>query len=106
LFSRGARPPITDPNETRQWLEQRADYFGLRIEDVEVEMFIRRIDKPSLSRFGIRPTFRLIVSNFFGVATVCDPVRFERGLTVGIGDAKAFGLGLMLFWQRGQNYGA
>ena len=106
FFSRGARPPITDPNETRQWLENRAEYFGLRIEDVEVEMFMRRIEKPSLSRFGMKPAFRLIVSSFFGVATVCDPARFEHGLTVGIGDAKAFGLGLMLFWQRGQNYGA
>lgn len=106
FYSRGARPPITDPNETREWLEHRAGQFGLQIEDVEVEMFIRQIDKPSLSRFGAKPWFRMMIASFFGVATVCDPAKFEHGLTVGIGDAKAFGLGLMLFWQRGHGYGA
>jgi CRISPR associated protein len=102
FFSRGARPPITDPNEVRDWLERRAPVIGLQIEDVEVEMFVRPIEKPSLSRFGAKPMFRMLVASFYGVATVSDPQRFERGLTLGIGDAKAFGLGLMLFWQRGQ----
>lgn len=109
LFSRGARATATDPNESLAWLSKTAKNIGLDIVDAEVEPGTKVIRKYNITRsrrqakMRIRRAFTLDVSNFYGVAQVRDPQQFEHGLTFGIGDAKAFGLGYIIFWQRGQH---
>lgn len=102
---RGARPPMTDPNDNLSWWYATAEKIGLEVEDAGVELDEKVIGKENRSRDGTatRPAFSLLVANFYGVAKVCDPVRFEHALATGVGDGKAFGLGFIFYWQRGQD---
>ena len=104
ILRRGARPPMTDPNDNLTWWHATAGKIGLEVEDAGVELDVKTIGKENRSRRGRpRPAFSLLVANFYGIAKVCDPVLFERALAVGVGDGKAFGLGFIFFWQRGLN---
>jgi hypothetical protein len=104
IFRRGARSPMTDPNDNLTWFCDRAEKLGLEVVDAGVELDMKTIGKENRSRRNQqRPAFSLLVANFYGVAKVCDPVLFERALAVGVGDGKAFGLGFIFFWQRGLN---
>lgn len=106
VFSRGSRPPITDPIASLTWWDATARKIGLEVEDAGVELEEKLIAKenPSL-RYGLRPAFSLLTANFYGVAKIGDRALFEQALAHGVGDAKAFGLGFIFFWQRGQEYG-
>ena len=106
MFHRGSRWTKTDPNDNLTWWYATAEKIGLAVEDAGVELDLKTIGKENLSRNGLRPAFSLLTSTFYGVAKVCDPVRFERALAIGVGDAKAFGLGFIFFWERGQDYAA
>ena len=106
-FRRGSRAPMSDPIANLTWWYATSAKIGLDIEDAGVELESRLISKESQSRnyYGTRPAFHLLASNFYGVAKICDRSLFERALTFGVGDAKAFGLGFIFFWQRGQDNG-
>jgi hypothetical protein len=102
-----SRPTISDPLENITWLEWVGSNIGLQVEHCEVETGPVTIRKPHLvQRVGgprKRPAFSLLVTQFMAVARVIDPRQFERGLTHGIGDSKAFGCGFIHFWVRGQH---
>jgi hypothetical protein len=103
VFRRGSRPPVTDPIANMTWWYATAPKIGLEVEDAGVELEIKVITKQGISRnFGPRRAFGLLTANFYGVAKICDRTLFERALAFGVGDAKAFGLGFIFFWQRGQ----
>jgi hypothetical protein len=109
LFTRGSRNTTTDPTESLVWLGKAAQKIGLDIEDAEVEVGTKIINKYNITRsrrrarMRIRSAFTLETSNFYGVAKVRDPQQFEQGLIHGVGDAKAFGLGYIIFWERGKH---
>lgn len=93
----GARPSITDSFDVLTWFERIGEAKGLRIEDTETETVQRVIDIPRKRK---REGFILTLTSFTAVATVIDSGRFERALTQGIGDSKAYGCGYIHVWER------
>lgn len=93
------RPSYDDPYDCMQWLENQP--IGLRFDDIEVEIGVKTIRTDGSAKHP--RDFQIVTASFNGVATVLDQSALERGLIMGIGDSKAFGLGLMQFRQRGQH---
>jgi len=82
-----------------RWIEGKSPEIGWRLlaESVDVNPVTIPISgKVPTGEQGIRP-FRLFASQFDGIATIEDPVLFMQALTKGVGNAKAFGLGFIMF---------
>ncbi len=99
---RGARHALLEPGDNLDWLDQTAARIGLHLEDAEVDLVRKTIDKPIKKIMQPGPQFTLVLANFTAVASVVDEAQFERALSFGVGDSKAFGCGFIHFWQRGQ----
>ncbi|MDD3585948.1 MAG: type I-E CRISPR-associated protein Cas6/Cse3/CasE [Thermoguttaceae bacterium] len=86
----GRRTAIYGENELKQWLVQKGEAAGFRVEQScclppVKEYFYKR------NQLGVH-----VRVDFQGVLTVTDQTAFETAWKNGIGPAKAFGFGLLL----------
>jgi hypothetical protein len=88
-----------------QWLENKADLIGVRFlsESIDVNpLTIPIVGKKADSERVFN--FRLRASQFEGVATIVNAERFAQALATSVGNAKAFGLGFIMFSMFGRGF--
>lgn len=78
-----------------QWLHERADQLGFRVDDDALLVTGRSVQSFSRRSDGPRGTVTLAVAQFDGRLEVTDPDKFRAALVNGIGPAKAYGCGLL-----------
>jgi hypothetical protein len=90
----------SDYCDNLQWIEDKSALIGLRLvtESIDVNpVTIPIFGKKTQDGTAFIKPFRLVASQFDGVAIVDDPNRFSKALALSVGNAKAFGLGFIMF---------
>jgi CRISPR system Cascade subunit CasE len=81
--------PILDLTEQKEWIERKAQTHGFSIDKVNITK--------SKATTGFKATNKITLntSYFDGILTVVNPIVFLTSLIDGIGQGKAYGLGLL-----------
>ncbi len=86
---RGRRVPLAG-EAAITWWERKAADAGLT-----VQLVLDTPQPPVLATRGERKRARLNATRFDGIATITDPQALRQAITTGIGQGRAFGLGLL-----------
>lgn len=98
----------TDYFDNIKWLESKADQIGVRFlsDSIDVNPLLVPIFGEKTGDDGSPHVFnfRLKASQFDGVATIVNPDLFAQALATSVGNAKAFGLGFIMFSVFGRGF--
>ncbi|MGY5051887.1 type I-E CRISPR-associated protein Cas6/Cse3/CasE [Streptomyces sp. 900105755] len=86
---RGHRVPLTG-DAALTWWERKANHAGLT-----PHLVLDTPQPPVLATRGHNKRARLTVTRFDGIATITDPHALRHAITTGIGQGRAYGLGLL-----------
>ncbi|MEU9126095.1 type I-E CRISPR-associated protein Cas6/Cse3/CasE [Streptomyces sp. NPDC048506] len=86
---RGRRIPLTGEDAVTWW-ERQAERAGLTL-----NLSLDSPQPPVLATRGTNRRARLTVTRFDGIATITNPNNLRHAITTGIGQGRAYGLGLL-----------
>ena len=87
----GRRVPLTNREELISWLERKGTQHGFALD----KSVLKTIPRPRLIFLKGQKSGTHSATEFTGILTVTDPVKFLNAATNGIGSAKAFGFGML-----------